>query len=351
MLYMFAPPDFIRMPAFGIDISSDDIRYVELLPHSGGMKLGRHGAVPLAEGIVSRGRIEDASSLAKVLGELARREKIRYANISLPEEQSFLTQMELPRVSRKDLRSAIELHLEEYVPIPPQDAAFDFVPLYDNAEAASVIAGVIPDTVVSQYVKICKDAGITLKSMELQSQAMARAMFGARDRGTYMGVDIGRDLTHVFIVHDGEVHFSALLEIGGNNITEVMASKLGVEQSVADAMKVRFGLLNNPEHPEIREIVRPVISDLRERIMQYFAYWQHRHDGSYTIERVVLTGGGANLVGVVEYLGQGMNASFSVANPWVNVCDFEKYLPSITLRESQGYTAAIGLALRGDYLE
>lgn len=348
---MFSPPDFIRMPAFGIDISSDDIRYVELLPYGKEMRLGRYGSVPLADGIVVKGKVEDPGALARVLQELAKKVRIGYANISLPEEQSFLTQIDIPRASRKDLRSAVELRLEEYVPIPPQDASFDYVLIDSDNEASHVIAGVLPGVVVEQYVDICKVAGIVPKVMEFQSHAMARAMFEKNARGAYMGIDIGRDITHIFIVLDREVHFSALLDIGGHNITQALEEKLQISNDEANALKIKFGLVGNSEHPEVRETILPVLSQLRESIMRYFTYWQHRHDGAFAIEKVLLTGGGANLIGIVEYLGQGVNASFAVANPWVNVCDFESYIPPITHKESQGYAAAIGLALRGDYLE
>jgi type IV pilus assembly protein PilM len=348
---MFAPPDFLRMPAFGVDISSDDVRFVELLPHGDEFRLGRHGAIPLAEGIVEMGRIEDPDALVKVLKRLAKEEGIRFANIALPEEQSFLTQMEVPRVSHKDLRGAVEIHLEEYVPIPPQDAAFDHIYIDEDAEKTTAIVGVLPESIVEQYVDIFNAAGITPKALEFQSHAMARAMFDREARGTYMGIDIGRDETHVFIVHDREVHFSALLDFGGGVITNSIATKLEIPVEEADKLKARFGLVASADHPGIREAILHPLSTLRERIMQYFTYWQHRHDGGHAIEEVLLTGGGANLTGIVEYLGQGVNARFCVANPWINVCDFETYIPPITHKESQGYTSAIGLALRGDYLD
>jgi Tfp pilus assembly PilM family ATPase len=80
-------------------------------------------------------------------------------------------------------------------------------------------------------------------------------------------------------------------------------------------------------------------------------YWQTHHGEKVggNIESIYLTGGGANLKGIAEYIAMGVDVQVKTANPWVNVCSFEQYIPPLTMRQSHGYSAAIGLALRDSF--
>jgi Tfp pilus assembly PilM family ATPase len=123
---------------------------------------------------------------------------------------------------------------------------------------------------------------------------------------------------------------------------------LGVSYEEAEQLKQRYGLVGGEKQRALHEAMASVLSDLRMRLMRHYAYWQTHHGEKVggEIEQVFLTGGGANLKGVTEFLSTGLDVHVSVANPWVNVRSFEEYIPPLSHRESLGYTAAIGLALR-----
>lgn len=348
---ILSAPKFLTMPAVGLDISSDSVRFIELEPYRGHFKVARFGEATLLSGIVQGGTIHDPIALSKVVGELAHEHHLTMANIALPEEQAFLAHMEFPRVPLRDVGTAVEVHLEEYVPVPPSEVIYDYVITdSDDEDMTSVIASVLPQKIVDQYLEIFRDTSIIPKSFEFQSHAMARALFTKNDRGAYMGIDIGKDITNVFIVRDGIVYFSAILDIGGDTLTNAIVRKLGMPFAEAENMKARHGLVGGAEGGALRDAMLPVLEDLRSRILRHFAFWQSRNATVAAIERVLLTGGGANLKGMTEYLGQGVRVPMLVANPWINVCDFTEYVPDIPLHAAHGYTAAIGLALRNDPL-
>ncbi len=348
---IFSAPKFLSMPAVGLDISTDSVRFVELEPFAGHFRVAHHGEAALLPGVVQGGVVHDPEALSKVVGQLAKEHHLSMANIALPEEQAFLAHMEFPRVPLRDVGTAVAVHLEEYVPVPPEEAIYDYVITEsEHDDTTSVIASVLPRKTVEQYLEIFHDTGITPKSFEFQSHAMARALFSKKDRGAYMGVDIGKDITNVFIVRDGIVNFSAILDIGGDTLTHAIERKLGIPFVEAETLKARHGLVGGAEGGALRDAMLPVLEDLRTRILRHFAFWQSRNATIAGIERVLLTGGGANLKGMTEYLGQGVRVAMLVANPWVNVCDFSTYIPDIPMHAAHGYTAAIGLALRNEPL-
>jgi type IV pilus assembly protein PilM len=272
--------------------------------------------------------------------------------ITAPGMQAYLANMRIPRVADSEVRDTIELSLEEHVPISGAEATFDYIVVGEGSgqkkESMDVVVSVLPRSAVEGYLEIFHGTGVTPKAFEFESQAMARSIIPRGDNGTFMVVDIGKMVTDVFVAANGVVQFSASLDIGGHNMTQSIERSLKVTYEEAEALKVKHGLIGGAKEEELRAAMLAVVADLRTRLLRHYSYWQTHHGDKVggNIECVYLTGGGANLKGIAEFLGMALDVKVKIANPWVNVCTFEKYVPPLSAHESHGYTAAIGLALR-----
>jgi type IV pilus assembly protein PilM len=340
------------MPAVGLDISADALRFMELEEKGGRLVVSRFASRNFPLGIISEGHVRDKKKLQEVITVLAHEHNLSFANISLPEEQAYLANMRIPHVPPAEVRGAIELHLEEHVPISALDAIFDYVVVGEagnhHRELMDVVVSVLPRAAVDEYLEIFHGTGITPTAFEFESQAMARAIIPRGDNGTFLVVDIGKMVTDIFVAAHGVVQFSASLDIGGHYLTQAIEKSLKVTYDEADALKIKYGLVGGVKEEGLRDAIMPVMNDLRSRLLRHYGYWQTHHGEKVggNIEAVYLTGGGANLKGITEYLALGVDVQVKVANPWVNVTSFDDYIPPITLHESHGFTAAIGLALR-----
>jgi type IV pilus assembly protein PilM len=346
----FHAPQFLRMPAVGLDISDDAIRFMEFRAHRGGLAVSRYATEHFGEGVPGA-RANDREKLKVALGAFAAKHKLRFANVSLPEEQAYLANMRLPRVAPKEIRGAIELHLEEHVPISGADALFDFVEIEGERdrkkETIDVVVSVLPRPVVEDYLTLFEGTGISPRSFEFESHATARAVVRRGDNGTFLVVDIGNMQTNVFVVASGVVQFSASLDTGGYFITEALVRALKISHEEAETLKSTKGLIGETTDPALIAMM-PVVNDLKTRLLRHYGYWQTHHGEKVggNIESVLLTGGGANLRGLPEFLSAGMEVAMSVANPWINVTSLEEYVPPLSQATALSYTTAIGLALR-----
>lgn len=351
MASIFITPKFLSMSSVGLDVSADAVRFIELEAGKGGFVVARFATRNFPIGIISGGHIEDKKKLTETISTLAREHQLSFANISLPEEQGYLANIRIPRVSAKEVRGAVELRLEEYIPIPANDAIFDYVVVDDPAshrkDMIDVVVSALPRSVVSEYLEVFRGTGITPKSFELESGAMARAVIPEGERGTFLVADIGKMTTDVFVVAGGIVQFSASLDIGGHYLTQAIERTMSVPYGEAEALKLKSGLVGNEKERSPRAAMLPVMLDLRSRLLRHYSYWQTHHGEKMggNIECVYVTGGGANLKGIEEYLAAGLDVKVVPANPWVNVNSFENYIPELSLHEAHGYSAAIGLAL------
>jgi type IV pilus assembly protein PilM len=344
---IFDVPEFITMPAVGIDISTDMVRFIELKKKGKINIVSKHSAVAIQRGIVNAGSVQDPVAMSKIIEEMAKEHGFSFANVALPEEQSFLVQMDIPSVESQDIRSFIELHIEDYVPITATECIFDYTKIPSPTEnVISVSVCVIPRKIVDQYLEIFNGTSVVPKTFELQSQSMARAIFPRDDSATYMGVDIGKDITNIFIIKNSVVQFSAIIDMGGDDITNEIKRSLNISFDEADAVKIKYGLINGPDNVDIRTPILSILEKLREEIIKYYSYWISKNSESSSIDRIYLTGGGANLIGIPEYFEQGISSHVLVSNPWINVIDFNQYTPPIQMNTARGYAAAIGLALK-----
>ena len=355
MASLFTAPKFLAMPSIGLDVSVDALRFIELGGVKDRLTVLRFATRNFPPGVVADGRVRDKKKLGDVIASLAQEYHLSFANIALPETQAYLANMHLPYVSPKEIRDAVELHLEEHVPIPVADAIFDYTIIDEAAsrrkDALDIVVSVLPRSVVEDYLEIFRGTGIIPKSFEFESQAIARAIVPRGDNGTFFVVDIGKMVTGVFVVANGVVQFSASLDIGGHQITQAIEKAMGVPYEEAEGLKVKYGMVGGEKEAALHRAMLPAITDLRTRLVRHHSYWQTHHGEKVggDIERIYLTGGGANLKGIEEYLSAELNLKVAVANPWVNVCSFENFIPPLKLHESHGFSSAIGLALRDTF--
>lgn len=356
---IFPPPHFLAMaPAFGIDLSDRSLRFASLKKDGRNLVLGAFGEEKIPEGIVSAGTIQDQNALAQILSEVREAHDMTFVRISLPEQQSYLVQLELPEVRPDEIRGSIELQLEGMVPIPPEEAVFDYVIIPNKPQktdaTVSVGVSVLPRSIVEHYLSAFRTAGFVPLSCELEAHAIARTVVPRGDYGTYMIVDIGATRTGISIVSKEVVRFTTTLNIGGNLLTNAVARAFSLPEQDARSQKEKEGLTQNTsDGADMFSALMPAVSSLRSEIKRHYLYWHQRntndpaaHPGTEPIDRIILCGGEANVPGLREYLSASLNERVITAEPWYNIARLEEYTPEIKQNHALRYVTALGLALR-----
>ena len=117
LIKMFPPPQFLTMPAAGVDITDNSVRFLSLEEGKFGKMIKDRGSYPVDPGVISNGRIEDIDNLAEILKKLRTEHKITYINGSLPEEQAYLFQTNIPNepIGASELQTLLEFRKIGYV--------------------------------------------------------------------------------------------------------------------------------------------------------------------------------------------------------------------------------------------
>lgn len=348
----FPTPKFLMAPSFGLDISDESLKFAELIPVKGGIRIGRYGERKIPAGIIESGKIKDPQKLEQVLLSLRREEDIRFVRVSLPEEQIYLFQLQLEKAGLVNVREGIELSLEEHIPIPAQDAIFDYELVGEDAKSLEIQVAAIPKNVIENYLAVFRNSQMSVQSFELEAQAISRAVIKKGDLDTYMIVDFGQTRTGIFIISRGVAVLTSTLDLGGVMLNNVIQKSFKVNFEEAEKIKRKFGLQRNMENRDIFSVLLNIVSVLRDEVVKHLVYWHTHKDEEGRdhpmIKKIILCGGDANLIGLAEYFSISTKNKVEIANVWTNIGDTGKHIPEITLNHSLTFAAVLGLAL-GDF--
>ena len=220
----FPPPHYLARPFVGLDISDQSVKFIDLGNGRSKKIPTRYGVADIPVGVIGEGRILDKNKLKTILTDFRQKYDLDNVVVSLPEEQAFIVGMELPAIKKSELRSSIELQIEEFVPLKAGDLVFDYEILSqpkNKNDFYHLSVSVLPRRMVLDYQDVLIAAGFKPLAFEIEGQAVARAIISHSNFGTNLIVDIGKMRTGFAVVSQGVVVFtSTVVRIGGEDVTK-----------------------------------------------------------------------------------------------------------------------------------
>ena len=249
----FPVPEYLAMRGAGIDISGNSIKTVMLKPRGTGTGLAAYRTVPLPAGAITHSEIEKPDALVEMLRTLRLKERIHAAHASLSERKAYLYEQLVP-AGTSDLKGAVEFELEEHVPVSPAELIFDFERVRTVDAGTIVAVTAYARRIVESYEAVFQKAGIVLRSLEVESQAVARTLATPAARAsTVLVVDFGRATTRIVILDHGIAAFTATLDVGGDALATAIMKAKSVSADEAEKIKNEQGFLEGPKNKEIYE--------------------------------------------------------------------------------------------------
>jgi type IV pilus assembly protein PilM len=293
----------------GLDIGTSAVRAAELEFGSGAPVLVAFGQVGLPPGAIVDGEVQDASAVSDAIARLWQNGKFQSKSVvvGIAGLRAITREVDLPWVPDEDVDSAVRFQSEEVIPFPPDKTILSAQVLSDNTapdgtKTRRVLVAAAHRDLVEGVVNAAEKAGLTVEGVDLVSSALVRALGDpsvAAERPEAI-VSIGAGLTVVVVHQHGRPQFVRTIGTGGNAATAAVASALDLPLVDAEGIKRRLGEAS-AQVTSAESAVQPAIAELVGEIrnsVQYFATLP----GRAPIARVLLTGGGARLRGLVKEL-------------------------------------------------
>lgn len=349
LLKFFPVPKFLSRLAVGLDISDRSMKFIDLAKVGDKFKLNYFGEIDIPLGVIEAGEIKQSEAFHKILSGLEAKWGFSDFFISLPEDQAYTFHLDLPPLKPEEIYGAIELQIEEHVPLSASEVVFDYEVIIQKGNAGGPTVGVMsfPRRIIGGYQEAFTSVGLNLLAIETQGIALTRALYETSKDSNTVIVDLGRNHTAIFWIQGGVVVRSASALVGGEALTHNLQKALNIEYPEAEKIKMTQGLLRSDSNKPAFEAMIPVISAIRDEIERHTAFWLNQgEDKEVKLEHIILTGGQSSLPGLAEYLSSHIGCPVTINNPWIKVFPKEELVSGLSFNQSLRYATAIGLALR-----
>ncbi|KUK76310.1 MAG: Type IV pilus assembly protein PilM [candidate division WS6 bacterium 34_10] len=334
----------------GIDFGTHSVKAVELGNISTNPKLVNFGSQTTPQGVINSEDKKDQKQLADVVKKLYSDSKIKNTSIvvALPEFSVFTRFLEFPGVKTEELKDAVFYEAKQYIPVPIEEVRMSYVPIGFNEakNAPRVLLVAAPLKTIESYIKVTEMAGLEVVAIETESVALGRAMYRATQQKHVVMLDFGANSTDMSIMMEGYLVFSQSISIGSDALTQAIVNKFNFEYNQAEEYKRNYGITPNVLENKIYNVLSPILESIVLEVNRGIEFYKNKTLSSAPTE-FFLTGDGALLPGLADFLSKALHANATIANPWSNI-QIDRKFQDIISKSGPSYSVAIGLALKDE---
>lgn len=331
----------------GIDITPTGIKTMAVNPHK--WHVQAYGSVDLDPAQYQSSLDDnDSTYLSENIKELFSHHILgqmpsNHVALSVPTNKSYTRTFSLPTKELKNLKSAIELEVEQYIPIPYSALYVAHEIFSKDAENALISIAATPKNMIDAYIKAVRAANLMPVLVEPGIYSVAR-LLRLTEEGhlSTLIVDVSQATTDIAIYDNGAVQVSGGVDIGGNTFTLEISKHLKTPLENAHQLKVLNGLLPGPHQENIQKALDSSLKKIATEIRKVIRYYTERLEGDNKVDQLIILGAGSNMPGIGEFFTNELVMPARVANPWQRL-NFQK-LESPNKQFRPRYITSAGLA-------
>lgn len=308
----------------GLDIGSSSIKLVKLEEKGGSYVLSAMGIRELpAEAIVDeeiRDREAVIFNIQNLLDQVAPRAK--EVAISISGHGVITDRFTLDKKTGTEAEQAILFEAEQRSPFDVEDVAMDFqvINLNEETNKMDVLLVAARKDFLKSYIDLLVDAGLKPIFVDSDALAIYNAYIINYDidpsRVTVL-VNVGFDTTNVTFIKDGVYHSNRDLSNGGRTIFEAVMKEFRISPELA--LKTLKGEMGSSLDQEmLKATVITACEELVSALEVAFSYFKTAAKIP-KVEWIVMSGGGALIPFLPEFMQSRLNIPVEIANPLRNV--------------------------------
>lgn len=350
----------------GLDIGSHSIKLVSLEMTSKGPFVTHVGI----KGIPYGSEKEDPAFISEIIKALFREVGLKPGKVRLTVSGSgvHVRRIIVPSMPKAELKEAVRWEIKRDLPYPIESAQIDFHILGELVEkdvkTLDLMTVACPNDQIDRILSIAEGAGLKPVHLNVGTLSLWNALLAFlpfEKEEVVALVDLGAEKTGIHIFKDGILHFSREITPAGADLTRAILEGMDSEEEAnllcerAERIKHEMGIPSksfyekdgNPSTnlSKIPFLIRPVLERLAAEIGRSFDYYRNEFHIE-RIDRLLLSGGGANSKGMDTYLSDELRLPVERLNPFKKILfDAKKIDPELLDQMGPIYTVAAGIAL------
>lgn len=338
----------------GVDIGTSSVKVVQLRKEHGTVILETYGAIalgPYAGVEIGRATALDEAKIAEALKDVIREANVTTSDaaVAIPYSASLVSVIKVPASVEKTLATVVPIEARKYIPVPINEVLLDWFVISGGAgskknpdDKLEVLLVAIHNDTIQKFRSMGTDAALNVGFFEIEVFSATRAVL-EHGLAPVAVIDMGAATTKFYIVERGLIRESHIVSQGAQDLTLAASRALGISVQQAEERKRKFGLSNAPEHADLRKSFELALGPLVGELARTAQGWEQRMN--QTLSGMVLTGGGATLKGLKEFMQGKIQTELHVADPFSKT-QAPAFLGDILKEAGPEFAVAMGLALR-----
>lgn len=335
----------------GVDIGSHAVKVCQLKRTDKAYKVINLGSAVLPEGAVDDGTLDDPEAVGKIIGELFKNLKIKNKKIgfSISGYSVIVKKVNLAVMSEKELEEHIELEAEQYIPFDIDDVYMDFQDMKTNdgdSDQTDVMLVAAKKEVVDEYLEMLEDLDLKPVIVDVDGFALENTYeYNYPKKENVALVDIGASKMNINIISEGVSVVARDVVVGSRQLTEQIQSTFDLEFEEAEALKLGHTPAGDKQQ-QIEEIFSTTctqwVLEIKKAIDLY-----HANNTDAPLTRLVLSGGGSKVSGLIDFLANETGLTVELFNPFTNMTVNSKQIdPDYLKNIGPEMAIATGIAIR-----
>lgn len=341
----------------GVDIGTTSIKVVEIRSGRQRPQIVNYGILE-SSGYLSRANQAlqtsglkifeaDAVELLKtIVKQMGTTTKLAVA--SLAPFSVFTIVLDFPQMDPKEVEKAMMYQAKQYVPLPLSEVALDWLKVAEHTDDQGfvhqkILLISVPQEQIKKYQRMFQVAGLTLRALEIESLSIAR-IFGG-DLTSTIVVDIGSRSTNIVFLEQGRLLWSTQSDFASASLTQALASSLSINPLRAEELKKERGIVGTGPNYELSTIMLPFLDAIINEVKKAQYIYAQQFPMVKKSERILLSGGGANLLGIEKYFEREFGIPVVKAMPSVRF-EYPPALEPILAELNPVMSVALGLGMK-----
>ncbi len=307
----------------GVDIGSHSVKVCQLKRADKAYSIVTLGSAILPEGAVDDGALVEPEVVASTISSLFKNLKIKNkkVGISISGYSVIVKKVNLAVMSEKEMEDHIMTEAEQYIPFDIQDVYIDFQDLKTNKdgyERTDVMLVAAKKEIVDDYLNMLESIGLQATIVDIDGFALENTYEYSTPKTENVAlIDIGASKMNINIISNGMSVVARDIVVGSRQLTERIMGQFDLEYEDAEALKLGATAAEDKEK-ELQDIYSSVcnqwILEIKKAIDLY-----HSNFSDSPLAKLVLSGGGSKVEGLIDYLNQETNIEVEQFNPFKNM--------------------------------
>jgi type IV pilus assembly protein PilM len=338
----------------GLDIGSSSVKAVELQGKNGSFQLMSLGYENLQSDSIVDGQIMELNNVSNVIANIFSEHKIATTRVAagVSGHSVIVKNIVLPQMSEDELQESFSWHAEEHIPFDISDVNLDYQITGKAPDALHVLLAACKRDKIANLKQAIQLAGKQPVVIDVDAFALQNCYelnYQPQPGQIVALLNIGASTTNINILNGARSVFTRDASVGGNQYTGLLQKELGLTFEQAEAVKRGLMLPEGVEARSIEPIMETVSDILALEIQKTMDFYRATaEDGESAVQKLLISGGGSKLSGLMEYLANRFEIPVEVFDPFRQIrVDARSFDPDYMREIVPEMAIAVGLALRG----